>query len=148
MSDSSQFFASSADAAVRALSLYELIFRPDWQFDYRQGVRLCNQIRSGQAQAPVMEPAQQRSALFNRAGTDVNGVSSHAKLFICSPHSCEVVKTRFFSRSFEDVNLKKELTKWQLRQVGRERKSVLADEETSNGFERIDTGPASTDACT
>jgi hypothetical protein len=82
MSDSSQFFASSTDAADRSLSLYELIFRPDWQFDYRQDVRLCNQIRSGQAQAPVMETAQQRSALFNRAGTDVNGACTHAKLFI------------------------------------------------------------------
>jgi len=46
------------------------------------------------------------------------------------------------------VNLKKELTKWQLRQIGCERKSVLAEEETSNGFERIDTGSASTDAGT
>jgi hypothetical protein len=35
-------------------------------------------------------------------------VLSHAKLFICSPHSCEVVKT-VFSRSFGDVNLKRGL---------------------------------------
>jgi hypothetical protein len=37
------------------------------------------------------------------------------------------------------VNLKKELTKCQLRQVACERKSGLAGEEASNGFERIDT---------
>ncbi len=48
MSDS-QFFASSADANHRALNVYELTFRLEWQFDYRQGIRLCNQIRSGQA---------------------------------------------------------------------------------------------------
>jgi len=27
---------------------------------------------------------------------DVDGACTNAKLFICSPHSCEVVKTRFF----------------------------------------------------
>jgi hypothetical protein len=48
-----------------------------------------------------------RSVLCKGAGSDANGAFTNAKLFICLPHSCEVVKTRFFSRSFGDANLKK-----------------------------------------
>ena len=51
-------------------------------------------------QTPVMEAAQQ-SVLFKGAGSDINGASTNAKLFICSPHSCEVVKTRFFHALLE-----------------------------------------------
>jgi len=40
---------------------------------------------------------------------DTSAAVAHARLFICSPHSCEVVKTWFFPRSFGDVNLKKGL---------------------------------------
>ena len=53
-----------------------------------------------------MEPT---SILLGEAISDANGACSDAKLFICSPHSCEVVKPVFFSRSFGYVNLKKEL---------------------------------------
>jgi len=43
-------------------------------------------------QTPVMETAQQRSILFKGAGSDAdNGAFTNAYLFICSPHSCEVV---------------------------------------------------------
>jgi hypothetical protein len=55
-------------------------------------------------QTPVMEAAQQLSILCKRAGSDANGAFTNAYLFICSPHSCEVVKT-VFSRSFGGANL-------------------------------------------
>ena len=45
-------------------------------------------------QAPVFE---EYSILCRWAVVDANGACSDAKLFICSPHSCEVVKTRFFT---------------------------------------------------
>ena len=58
-------------------------------------------------QSRAVEPT---SILLGGTVSDANGACSDAKLFICSPHSCEVVKTRFFSRSLEDVNLKKGLS--------------------------------------
>ena len=57
-------------------------------------------------QSCAVEPT---SILLGEAISEANGACSDAKLFICSPHSCEVVKPVFFSRSFEDVNLKKGL---------------------------------------
>ena len=55
-------------------------------------------------QTPVVEAAQRQSILCNRAGSDANGAFTNAYLFICSPHSCEVVKP-VFSRSFGGANL-------------------------------------------
>jgi hypothetical protein len=54
MSDSSQFFASSTEAtngtgSKGSSTQHERIFPSGQPFDYRQGIRLCNQIRSGQA---------------------------------------------------------------------------------------------------
>jgi hypothetical protein len=42
-----------------------------------------------------------RSVLCKGAGSDANGAFTNAKLFICLPHSCEVVKTRFFHALLE-----------------------------------------------
>lgn len=44
-------------------------------------------------QAPVLK---EHSVVCSWAVVDANSAFSDAKLFICSPHSCEVVKTRFF----------------------------------------------------
>lgn len=103
MSDS-QFFASSAHASCRANLPMNAFMGACGNSTYGQRVRFVQPIRSGQAQAPVFE---EYSVLCGWAVPDADGACTNAKLFICSPHSCEVVKTRFFSRSFEDVNLKK-----------------------------------------
>jgi len=52
---------------------------------YGQSVRSVQSIRSGQAQAP------EHSVLCDWAVPDADGACTNAKLFICSPHSCEVV---------------------------------------------------------
>jgi len=55
---------------------------------YGQSVRFVQSIRSGQAQAPVFA---EYSSLCGWAVPDADGACTNAKLFICSPHSCEVV---------------------------------------------------------
>ena len=67
---------------------------------------MCNPIRKRTGfQSRALEPIK---FLLGEDDADANGACSDAKLFICSPHSCEVVKT-VFSRSFGDVNLKRGL---------------------------------------
>ena len=62
-------------------------------------------VRYGAGQALMQD---ERICRLFRAVRDTSADFTHARLFICSPHSCEVVKT-VFSRSFGDVNLKKGL---------------------------------------
>ena len=94
MSESSQFFATSTDATCRAYEPYELISARGRQFDL-WSIHPFVQPKSvaDRLQAPVFE---EYSVLCRWADVDANGACSDAKLFICSPHSCEVVKTRFF----------------------------------------------------
>ena len=57
-----------------------------------------------------------RSVLCKGAGSDANGAFTNAKLFICLPHSCEVVKTRFFHALLE-TRTSKRAARWQLWQI-------------------------------
>ena len=90
----SQFFATSAHASCRANLPMNAFMGACGNSTYGQSVRFVQPIRSGQAQAPVFEEG---SILCNWADPDADGACTNAKLFICSPHSCEVVKTRFFT---------------------------------------------------
>ena len=62
-------------------------------------------VRYGTVQTLIRD---ERICRLFRAVRDTSAAFAHARLFICSPHSCEVVKT-VFSRSFGDVNLKRGL---------------------------------------
>ena len=55
---------------------------------------------------PLDHSCVREASRFDGLDLDVEGAFADASLFICSPHSCEVVKTRCFSRSFGVVNLK------------------------------------------
>ncbi|AZE82315.1 hypothetical protein C4J98_0886 [Pseudomonas orientalis] len=88
----SQFLATSAHASCPANLPMNAFMGACGNSTYGQSVRFVQPIRSGQAQAPVIE---ERSVLC-WAVSDADGACTNAKLFICSPHSCEVVKTRFF----------------------------------------------------
>jgi len=74
--------------------LHELISARGWQFDLWSRHPFCaTKSVADRLQAPMFEVSP---VLCRWAVTDANGACSDAKLFICSPHSCEVVKTRFF----------------------------------------------------
>ena len=73
---------------------YERISVPDRQFDLRSRASDCaTRSDADRLQSRAVEPT---SILLGEVVSDANGACSDAKLFICSPHSCEVVKTRFF----------------------------------------------------
>lgn len=103
MSDSSQFLQLPRTPPISlGCSIIERHLPRVRQFDLWSSVPSCVMDRP---QAPIQD---ERFCRLFRAVRDVSAAFAHARLFICSPHSREVVKT-VFSRSFEDVNLKKGL---------------------------------------
>ena len=81
--------------------------------------------------------AQSRSVLFERAGSDADGAFTNAYLFICSPHSCEVVKPFFTFFWKREPNLKMAaIAALADRCIQGE---ALTDQKGSIGFERFCT---------
>jgi hypothetical protein len=95
MSESSQFFATSTDVCGLAFKSSMNSFQhAAGNSTYGRDIRFCaTKSVADRLQAPMFEVYP---VLCRWAVSDANGACSDAKLFICSPHSCEVVKTRFF----------------------------------------------------
>ncbi len=95
VSDSSQCFASQAQVRSGCSSVHQSVMNA---FCSPQG---HSTIVRTMVQAQHLDAAPRRSTLPGEADGDTKGASSN--LFMCSPHSCEVVKP-VISRSFGHAN--------------------------------------------
>ena len=102
MSDSSQFFASFTDAISRTRikvhhpSMNAFFLQVSHSTIVKASVYATRSV-ADRLQTPVGEAAQRQSILCKGFGSDADGALTNAYLFIRSPHSCEVVKTRYFT---------------------------------------------------